>query len=267
MDSPRRCRIALVEHDAMIARSILATLRSAGHVCRRFETGTGALREIDRDQFDLILIERTLPDIASLDLMTGMRARLGYSLPVIGLASDTEGVVAALDEGVDDCLSRPLPPRLLLAQINAAIRRVPPQAGRVEAVLGHLAFQSDRLSVRVGDTAVPLTAKEYKLALLLCRRSGQALAREDILRTIWGDEVAPLTRTLDVHVSRLRTKLELRPELGFTLSALYGRGYRLDYDPAIGAAAPPPAARPALSPRRSALPSAPLANVRRRPRR
>ncbi|MET0269783.1 MAG: response regulator transcription factor [Sphingomonas sp.] len=233
MEHPRRCRIALVEHDSATAASILATLRGAGHACHRFASGETALREIDGDRFDCVLVERALPDIAPLDLLTGMRARLGYSLPVIGLAPDDEGAVAALDEGVDDCLTAAAPPRLLLAQINAAVRRAPPRGGRLEAVIGHLAFVAEGLKVHVGDTIVTLTAKEYALALLLCRCVGETLRRDDILRNIWGEGVPAATRTLDVHISRLRTKLELRPERGFRLTALYGQGYRLDYAPSV----------------------------------
>ncbi len=244
MEAPRNCRIALVEHDSAIAASILATLRGAGHDCHRFATGETALREISEDLYDCVLVEQALPDIRSRDLLTGMRARLGYSLPVIGLAADADGLVAALDEGVDDCLPNPAPPRLLLAQINAAIRRVPPRGGRLEAAIGHLAFEADGYKVHVGDTVIALTAKEYALGLLLCRSLGETLRRDDILRAIWGGAITPSTRTLDVHVSRLRTKLELRADRGFRLAALYGRGYRLDYDPA-GAA-------PSINRRRSA---------------
>jgi DNA-binding response OmpR family regulator len=247
MDTRRRCRIALVEHDPAVARAIVAALRGAGHACRRYASGAMALREIDGDRFDCILIERGLPDIAAHELIAGVRSRLGYALPVIGLAHDTD-IVAALDEGVDDCLSHPVAPRLLLAQIDAAMRRLPPRGGRLVAAVGHLAFSPEGYRVQVAGVTVQLTAKEYALALLLCRRLGEILAREEILHAVWGTDVAPATRTLDVHVSRLRTKLDLTPERGFRLSAIYGRGYRLEM-----IASPPRR----VSPRRSASPSAP----------
>ena len=188
--------------------------------------------------------------------MTGIRARLGFALPVIALTArgDAAAMIATLDDGADECLAQPVPPQLLLAQINAALRRASPNGRRIEASVGHLSFQPEGSRVCVGDTPVILTAKEYALALLLCRNLGIPLSREHILETIWGGDVTPLTRTLDVHISRLRTKLELRPERGFRLSALYGRGYRLDHPVEAGTRPVPVDA--AVSPRRSASPSA-----------
>ncbi len=255
MKPTRYGRIALIEDDAAIAGPILSALRGAGHSCHRFATGAAALKEIDRSRFDLMLIDRAVNDMPAAKLMTGVRARIGFALPVIGLARSTDAVElqAALDEGADDCLGQPVPPRLLLAQINAALRRTAPAATRMEATIGHLGFQPDGTKVYVDDAAVILTAKEYALALMLCRNVGTALSRDHILRTIWGENVAPATRTLDVHASRLRTKLDLRPERGFRLTALYGRGYRLDYDRPPGGGG-----RRVVSPRRSASPSAPV---------
>jgi DNA-binding response OmpR family regulator len=101
----------------------------------------------------------------------------------------------------------------------------------VDGAVGHLVFRREGPSVHVDGAPVLVTAKEYALGLMLCRNLGRPLARDQIFREIWGRDAAVPTRTLDVHVSRLRSKLLLRPDHGFRLSALYGRGYRLDYDP------------------------------------
>ncbi|WP_156678889.1 response regulator transcription factor [Sphingomonas profundi] len=258
MENRSAGRIALVEHDPAVAATLMGALRRAGHACRRFADGASALREIDEARFDLLIVGRDLPDIPARELMAGVRARLGFALPVIGLvrAERPEAIVAALDDGADACLARPVAPALLIAHVNAAMRRASPCGPRIEAALGHLRFQPEGLKVFVDGRPTLLTAKEYALALMLCRNIGRPLDRDHILATIWGDEIAPLTRTLDVHVSRLRAKLELRPDRGFRLVALYGRGYRLDQ-----VAADEAEASPRFTPRRSASPSARPAQV------
>ena len=131
-------------------------------------------------------------------------------------------MIAALDEGMDHILDWPVPPRLLLAQVNAALRRSGPAVSGIDAAIGHLVFRRDGPSVHVDGAPVLVTAKEYALGLMLCRNLGKPLTREHIFRAIWGEDAVAATRTLDVHVSRLRSKLLLRPDRGFRLSALYG---------------------------------------------
>jgi DNA-binding response OmpR family regulator len=224
-------RIAIVGEDATIAADTLATMRAAGHACYHFPDAESVLTTLEREQFDLLLVTGTQPSRANAALLTGIHARMGFSLPIMGLsaADDSEGAIAALDQGMDHILAWPVAPPVLLAQVNAALRRSGRGVSGIDAAIGHLVFRREGPSVQVDGKPVLVTAKEYALGLMLCRNLGQALDREQIFRTIWGEEVAPTTRTLDVHVSRLRTKLILRPDRGFRLSALYGRGYRLDY--------------------------------------
>lgn len=233
MVSSLNSRIALVGEDAAIAADTLATVRAAGHACRHFPDGDSVLRTMERERFDLLLVAGTRLPEANAALLTSIHARLGFALPVMGLsaADDSEGAIAALDEGVDHILAWPVAPSVLLAQVNAALRRSGRGSSGVDAAIGHLLFRREGQSVQVDGKPVLVTAKEYALGLMLCRNLGKALSREQIFRTIWGEEVAPTTRTLDVHISRLRTKLMLRPDRGFRLSALYGRGYQLDYSP------------------------------------
>ena len=243
MEISRPCRIALVGPDAGIVATVLAMLRAGGHACEPFADGGAALREIERAPFDLLLVAGTAPRPAITALLTGIHARLGYSLPVIGLgaAGDTAGAAAALDAGMDHILAWPAAPQLLLAQVNAALRRAGPAASGVDAAIGHLVFRREGMRVHVDGALALVTAKEYALGLMLCRNLGKALDREQIFSAIWGDDTAPTTRTLDVHISRLRSKLLLRPDRGFRLTALYGRGYRLDYGAeSIAARATPP---------------------------
>lgn len=243
MISSPTSRIALVREDAAIAAETLATMHAAGHACRHFPDTDSALRTIEGERFDLLLVAGTRRPHANTALLTGIHARMGFALPVLGLsaADDSEGAIAALDGGVDHVLAWPVTPRMLIAQVNAALRRSGRSGSDIDAAVGHLLFRREGQLVLVDGMPVMVTAKEYALGLMLCRNLGMLLDRDHIFRTVWGEELAPITRTLDVHISRLRSKLMLRPDRGFRLSALYGRGYRLDYSPE--AAATPPAMR------------------------
>jgi DNA-binding response OmpR family regulator len=117
MDGSPTRRIALVAQDATIAAAALAAMQAAGHVCRHFSDDDTALRALDHEHFDLLLVAGTSPPSASASLLANVHARLGFALPVIGLrpAGDTEGTIAALEEGMDHILGWPAAPRLLVA--------------------------------------------------------------------------------------------------------------------------------------------------------
>ena len=138
-------------------------------------------------------------------------------------------MVAGLDAGADDYLPKPLSKPVLAARINALIRRayaqpVTPGIETYDDIVFHEAAGS---VARNGET-IALTAKEYALALLLFRNLHRALSRTYILETVWGNEPNLNSRSLDMHVSRVRNKLELRPEQGFRLTPIYSYGYRLE---------------------------------------
>ncbi len=257
MSNHHTCRIAIVGCDASVAAPIIATLSQADIGCRHLANCDDALAGVEEDQLDLILLGQAHTGMERAKLISAIRARVGFTIPLVALidAEDRDAEVDALNEGADDCLASPAPPRLLLAQINAAVRRVRSSPAQVEAAIGHLVFRPQGLLVHMDGVAVPLTAKEYALALMLCRNVGKPILRDTISRTIWDGNLPPLTRMLDVHISRLRSKLALRPERGFSLSALYGQGYRLDYDDAVSP----------LIQRRSTSPSVPAAAVHQPP--
>ncbi len=124
---------------------------------------------------------------------------------------------------------KPVQPAILRARVEALLRRAYP-APAVEGpeVFGRYVFESQLQSVRAGDEAVALTAKEFQLALALFRNLSRALSRGYLLEAVWGKNPDLATRTLDAHISRIRLKLNLRPRNGFRLSTVYSYGYRLE---------------------------------------
>ncbi|MNE01389.1 Sensory transduction protein regX3 [compost metagenome] len=143
--------------------------------------------------------------------------------------AEDEDIVAGLNAGADDYLPKPLSAAVLEARINALMRRAYAQPSTPGAEIhGDTVFHDSAGAVTRNGKTVVLTAKEYALAQLLFRNLHRALSRTYILETVWGNEPNLNSRSLDMHISRIRTKLELRPEQGFRLTPIYSYGYRLE---------------------------------------
>jgi DNA-binding response OmpR family regulator len=226
-----RLRIGILEDDANQANLIAATLRDAGHVCVTFPTGKALIARLRQETFDLLLLDWNLPDLSALEVMKWMGTALEKRPPVLIITarSSQADVVAGLDAGADDFIIKPLDPPVLVARVTAVLRRVYPLDGqsRIET-FGPFTFDPLSESVHVGVERVQLTSKEFELALVLFRNLHRPLSRAYLLESVWGRNPDLPTRTLDAHVSRLRLKLNLRPERGYRLAPVYSYGYRLE---------------------------------------
>ena len=183
---------------------------------------------LERESFDLALLDWGLPDMSGPEVLAKMRAS-GNTMPVLFVtpAMARVDVVRALDTGADDYLVKPLRGKELVARIMAVLRRSNP--GQVESRF----FEFDRFkfdlkamkllddSLAADNKEIELTHKEFNLALLFLRNVGKPLSRSHIREAVWGRGSEVPSRTMDTHVSRVRTKLRLRPESGFLLAPVY----------------------------------------------
>lgn len=208
-------------------------LEARGWTCESFDDVRGAL---DAAGFQLHLVSwegRTAPsDVARL------RRAIGIERPLIVILDEDEpdAAVAAYTAGADDVMAPPVHPLLFAARVEALVRRlVRPAAERGPARFGDYSFDGARYRVDGPAGAVTLTPKEFDLAMLLFRHQNRIVSRAFLTTSIWGRTLDVGTRTLEAHLSKLRRKLDLRPENGFQLSAIYGSGYRLER---VGEAAP-----------------------------
>lgn len=214
-------KILIAEDEEPIANLIKMNLRRAGYECVWAPDGESAADLMDNEHFDLILLDIMLPGINGYELMDYART---LELPVIFLTAlgSTENKVKGLKMGADDYLTKPFEIVELLARVEAVLRRYH-KADTLMNVFDVVIDTASRSVTRNGE-AILLTMKEFDLLLLLARNRNIALYRETIYENVWGGEYMGQSRTVDLHIQRLKKKLGWDREI----SAVYKVGYRLE---------------------------------------
>lgn len=240
-------RIAIIDDDAALAASVSAGLSRNGWACRTYPTGRSLITTLHRESYDAYVVDWGLPDMSGLDVLRAIRTKVPNTVPVLFLtARDGErDVIDALEAGADDFVVKPARIGELHARLRAVWRR---QSGRASPVEGYeydrFRFDLKQQRAWADGEPVELTQKEFQLALLLLRNLGKPLSRGHIREVVWGRDSEIPSRTMDTHVSRVRTKLGLRPERRYLLAPVYSYGYRLEHlsaPPSAGSADDPPA--------------------------
>ncbi|MGE4429330.1 MAG: response regulator transcription factor [Sphingobium sp.] len=225
-------RIAIADDEDTVRTFLTAILSEAGHSCIAFRSGREMINGLQRDTFDLAIIDWIMPGTDGLEIVKWARETLSPSPPIIILTSraNNEDVVQALNTGADDYIIKPSAPNVILARVEAVMRRaapLPDPPSRTES-FGAYCFDRMTSSVALHGEDIALTSREFALALLFFRNPNRAFSRAYILETLWHSVPDLPTRTLDMHISRIRSKLRLGPETGYRLQTIFGHGYRLE---------------------------------------
>lgn len=188
------------------------------------------MRAMHSETFDLFIIDWNLPDLSGINVVEWIRNQIGAQPPVLLLTNrvSDDDMITALRAGADDYVTKPFQPAVLLARVEALARRSSVTLSRSTETFGPYDFELTTKTLRQDGEPIRLTPKEFSLALLLFRNLNRAVSRTYIFETIWGMDPDLSTRTLDIHVSKIRAKLGLKPETGFRLAPVYGYGYRLE---------------------------------------
>jgi len=224
-------RIAVLEDNPARAMLLEQALSLSGHDSVRFREGGALMQALRNEPYDLLLMAWEIPGIAAPDILQWIRRTLGDELPVMLLSQtgDDDHIAQCFAHGADAFLAAPIRHAELAARVEALLRRMAPVAqARGELTLGAYRFVLGERRAYVNDHPVKLAPKEYELAVLLFRHAGQLLLRQTIEEEIWQRNVPPASRTVDSHLSRVRTKLALGPRNGVRLSSVYASGCRLD---------------------------------------
>ena len=225
-------RIAVLEDDPSQAKLVQTWIASQGFVCRMFDRGNDILNAVLRDTYDLVILDWRVPDLSGEEVCRAIRKSVREPLPILFTTGRDreEDIVYALKAGADDYLVKPLRRMEFLARVEALLRRSRGHGRDAEAPIeaGEFRIDPNGRTLHRAGTPVELTQKEFEMAALLFRNIGRLLSRSYLLDTVWGISTEVGTRTVDTHASQLRSKLNLYPEHGWRLSAVYQHGYRLE---------------------------------------
>ncbi len=221
-------RILTVEDDERIRTAVKLALEDEGWNVEEAETGEDALERFGRQPSDVVLIDIMLPDIDGFEVCRAIRRSSDVPIIMVTARDDTHDVVAGLEAGADDYLTKPFAPKELSARIRAMLRRVrtmDPAAAHL--VFGDLEIVPEEGVVRRGGREVHLTKTEFRLLVELASSPGRVLSREVLLERVWGYGYFGDGRLVDVHVRRLRTKVEADPANPRHVVTVRGLGYKL----------------------------------------
>ena len=224
--------IAVVDDDETVADFVSQALGDGDYRLSRFRNGRDTLIALQRERFDLLIVDWNMPRLSGLELVETIRTQLSERPPIVMLTNraDKDDIARALNAGADDYIVKPETPAVFSARVRALLRRAAP-AAPVEAgplQFGTYVFDRQRSTAVRDGQEIAITAKEFALALLFFTNRDRPLSRAYIMETVWKSTAELSTRTLDMHVSRIRSKLSLRPENGFSLRTVFGYGYRLE---------------------------------------
>jgi two-component system response regulator RegX3 len=224
--------IGLLEDEPHLAQYVKDVLEGAGYTVAVFGNGEDMVKAIGRDTIDLFVLDWRVPRMSGLEVLKHIREVKGIKEPVLFLTSrtDEQDITKALNAGADDYCIKPVRPQEFLARIRAVLRRTNPDHGNTDTARTLLGYTFNKLdnSVHFNNQHVVLSEKEFKLALFLFENHERAVSRERLMQEIWGGQGDALSRSLDVHVSWLRKKLDLSASSQtLRLKPIYGFGYRL----------------------------------------
>ena len=227
-------RILVVEDEESFVDALVVGLEREGFAVAVARDGAEALERFDEVAPDLVLLDLMLPLVSGIDVCRQLRARSAVPIIMVTAKSSEIDTVVGLEVGADDYVTKPYRIRELVARMRAQLRRVP-SASRpvvdddtVAYEVGDVRLDPDRHEVVVRGASVALPLKEFELLELLLANAGRVLTRDVLISRIWGDDYVGDTKTLDVHVKRLRAKVEDDPSHPSRIVTIRGLGYKYE---------------------------------------
>ncbi len=220
-------RILTVEDDERIRTAVSLALEEEGWEVKETANGEDALVAFAQDPSDVVLIDIMLPGIDGFEVCRRIRRLGDVPIVMVTARSDSHDVVAGLEAGADDYLRKPFDPKELSARVRALLRRSRPSESPAPMVVGQLEVIPDEGVVRLAGDEVHLTRTEFRLLVEFASSPGKVMSREELLERVWARDYFDDERLVDVHVRRLRTKIEPDPANPRYVVTVRGMGYKL----------------------------------------
>jgi two-component system response regulator MtrA len=218
-------RILVVDDDRALAEMLGMVLQGEGFLTEHSADGAEAVEKFREMRPDLVLLDVMLPSLDGIEVCARIRAESGTPIIMLTARTDTVDVVRGLEAGADDYVVKPFNPVELMARIRARLREPQQEAGETLRV-GDLVVDVAAHEVRRGDQPISLTPLEFDLLVILARKPQQVFTREVLLEKVWGYQYKADTRLVNVHVQRLRAKIEQDPDRPIIVTTVRGVGYR-----------------------------------------
>ena len=223
----------MVDDDSSLSEMLTIVLRNEGFEPRVCSTGDRALTAFRDFRPDLVLLDLMLPGKDGVDVCREIRAESGVPIIMLTAKNDTVDIVVGLESGADDYVVKPFKPKELVARLRARLRKFE-EAGPGALEIGDLVIDVAGHTVKRNGSPLPLTPLEFDLLVCLARKPWQVFTREVLLEQVWGYRHAADTRLVNVHVQRLRSKVEIDPENPQIVMTVRGVGYKAGDAPATG---------------------------------
>ena len=225
-ETPNGRRILVIDDDASLAEMLQLVLRQEGFETTWCASGDAALEVFRSAQFDLVLLDLMLTGLDGVAVCRRIRADSGVPIVMLTAKSDTGDVVDGLEAGADDYIAKPFKPRELVARVRTRLRRPPAESETDMIRVGDVTIDVSAHEVKRGSDPIALTPLEFDLLLALARKPHQVFTREKLLEQVWGYRHAADTRLVNVHIQRLRSKIEQDPERPELVLTVRGIGYK-----------------------------------------
>jgi DNA-binding response OmpR family regulator len=220
--------VLTVEDDERIRSAVKLALEDEGWIVDEADSGEAAIELFNRNAPDVVLIDIMLPGIDGFELCRTLRRTSAVPIVMVTARNDTHDIVAGLEAGADDYLTKPFAAKELSARIRALLRRIRPSANRrAQMIFGDLELAPEEGKVTRNGEEIHLTKTEFRLLCELAENPGKVFSRENLLDRVWGYDYFGDGRLVDVHIRRLRTKIETDPANPRYVVTVRGLGYRL----------------------------------------
>lgn len=231
-------KVLLVEDEKSIADGIIYNLKNEGLKVTHVDEGKIALDIFDEEHFDLLILDIMLPEVSGLEICQSIRKSSNVPIIMLTAKDDENDKIRGLEMGADDYITKPFSVKELISRIKAVLRRTKNSEllngldedinSAKEIIIGNIAMNPLRYEAKIDDEIIELRPREFELLYYLCENAGNIISRDKLFSKVWGYSFAGNSKTLDVHIQRIRERIEVNPKSPKRLITIRGVGYKLN---------------------------------------